>query len=239
MEHDLKNLSEIPDRAGPDDVAGDCAWVLRQLDDFCDRELSPESAARVSAHLATCASCAQAHADLERLLATAAALPHHLDPPHDLWPQIAVQLQAPAARRHSRGRDRRWGWGQALAALWFMALGALFGHWLLPRGEPSAVPNSGEAAGAEASSAVAFATLEADYLRAKEHLWVGVLARQAELSPDLQAVVERNLQIIDQAIWDLRQAVTKEPGNRQLERLLLAQHRRQIALLRRLATVAS
>jgi anti-sigma factor (TIGR02949 family) len=36
-----------------------CSEALRRLDDFVDRELSPAEQAALSAHLATCATCAR------------------------------------------------------------------------------------------------------------------------------------------------------------------------------------
>ena len=53
-------------------------------------------------------------------------------------------------------------------------------------------------------------------------------------SPETREVVERNLRVIDEAIEELRQALAADPGNPQLENLLLAQHRTEIDLLQRL-----
>ena len=45
-----------------------CEDVFRRLDDFLDRELSPEEARLVEEHLSTCAQCASEHRFERRVL---------------------------------------------------------------------------------------------------------------------------------------------------------------------------
>jgi hypothetical protein len=194
--------------------------------------------------------------DLQRLLTRVAELPREIAPRRDLWAAVAERLvERPAAEPAGRGprrapaepwraapgrgaRARRW-LVRAAAALVFMALGALLAelarfHGEAPAGAARALPGTGRVAPASASAS-GFEEIEAEYLRAKEALWLMVYSRHEELSPVTLEIVRRNLLIVDDAIRDLREALEEDPGNRQLESSLLAQHRRSLHLLHRLA----
>lgn len=191
-----------------------------------------------------------------RLAAGLAALPRELAPPRDLWPGIAGRLDldagaaapsrlpAPAFLRPARPAY----WRQAAAALLSAALGAAATFVAMAGGAASpesaaagaAVPAAGFApaaysAGPEAAGYADYRLIEADYLRAKEALWISVYARRGQFSPATLQAVEKNFAILDAAIFDLRQALAGDPGNRRLEEELYRNHRRSLDLLRRLA----
>ena len=224
------------------DLTEECAKLELLLDDHVDGSLDPALAARVEEHLAACPRCRAEVDDLRSLLAATAALPRSLDPGHDLWPGIARRLEprttaaaGSPSLRPSSGRPR-W-WLQAVAALLLLAVGGLMGR-LLPAAKvvDSAGSPVGEARLAAWDGAGdGFGLAEAEFLRAKESLWLLALKRQDELSPVTRKVVARNLRILDQAIAELRTALEDDPGNQELENLLLDRHRRGVDLLERLA----
>lgn len=221
-----------------------CDDVEARLQDFADGVLDAAEERRLREHLASCARCRSEEREARRLLSRVAELPRSIAPPRDLWPEVAARLgeQSPAppvevaAGRRRRGPWRRWSarqWAlQAAAALAFTVLGGVLGQRIAPA--PSAYPWPPDAA-APAAASPGFQTLETEYLRAKTAWWLVVYSRHEELSPETVEAVQRNLVILDRAIWELREALEVDPGNRQLESLLLAQHRRGIDLLRRLA----
>ena len=166
------------------------------------------------------------------------------------------------ARNRSETRQwggRQWGareWGlQSLAALLFMALGSLF-TWLAV-GTLSNAPLSPEAGGNASAGGGAVAkytpqtagsietvsfgapaghpldVVEANYLRARDALWLQAVENRDALPPGTLKVVERNLEILERAISDLRKALALDPGNPNLERRLLDNHQRSIDMLRR------
>lgn len=210
-----------------------CHQVEPLLDELVDGQLGAAAHARVRAHLAACESCAASLASLEELLASAAALPRSVEPRTDLWPSIAPRLAARPA-----GRWPVW-MRQALAAMLLMALGGVLSQVLWPAGL-GAGRDAGPAPGGDVALAAAldpradFALAEADYLRAKEALWAAAYHGRHVASPETREVVEHNLRVIDEAIEELRLALAADPGNQQLESLLLAQHRTEIDLLQRL-----
>lgn len=230
-------------------------WATMQ--DFVDGLLPQDEERRLRGHLAACDICRREEAELRRLHARVAELPREISPPRDLWPAVAGRIgergdasvtdpEAGSARRGPWRRRRRRGWTagqwarQAAAAVVFMALGALLARLATPAGRPDGravrhgdVPRTAVASPASAR-AVGFDEIEAEYLRAKEALWLVVYSRHEELSPVTLEIVRRNLVIVDDAIRDLRAALAEDPGNRQLATSLLAQHRRSIHLLQRL-----
>ncbi|MEM7586807.1 MAG: hypothetical protein AAF560_25685 [Acidobacteriota bacterium] len=168
-----------------------------------------------------------------------AKLPRSLELPRDLWPEIAPRL---VERSGPESRFPWWSVRQAIAALLFMTLGGLLTYLTFLPQLNTTGRGVAEAPGVELSAELAsierradFALAEADYLRAKEALWSAVYSSRDEVSPVTREVVERNLAVIDQAIRELRAALHADPGNHQLENLLLAQHRTEIDLLQRLA----
>ncbi|MEM8931644.1 MAG: hypothetical protein AAGE94_10730 [Acidobacteriota bacterium] len=173
-------------------------------------------------------------------------LPRAIEPERDLWPAIADRLQAPVPNethpRHrvARGSIHRDRFRRALAAALYMGLGALV-TWVAMTSRVADSARSGnaviEVVPASFQTGVGpdgLAAIEADFFRAREALWLDVLARRDRLQPSTVAVVEQNLAIIDRAIRDLRKALDADPGNPSLERRLIDSHRRSLDLLRRL-----
>lgn len=168
---------------------------------------------------------------MRRLLAEAAELPRSIEPPRDLWPEIEARL---GERRPPAAVAWRRFVYQAVAAIFFMALGAVLALALRPAERPEIGPGDGDVRAASLAGVSDFATAEAEYLRAKDQLWLLALSRRDELSPVAMRVVERNLRIIEAAIRDLRGALADDPENSQIEGMLLAKHRQGIEILQRL-----
>jgi len=167
---------------------------------------------------------------MRRLLAEAAELPRSIEPRRDLWPEIEARL---GERRPAVAVAWRRFAYQAVAAIFFMALGAVLALALRPAAESPKV-GPGDVRAASLTGVSDFATVEAEYLRAKDQLWLLALSRRDELSPVAMRVVERNLRIIEAAIRDLRGALADDPENSQIEGMLLAKHRQGIEILQRL-----
>lgn len=67
------------------------------MDDFLDRELRPNEAALVRAHLETCAACASEYAFEERVLVDVRAKLLRVNVPATLRERIALRLAAARA----------------------------------------------------------------------------------------------------------------------------------------------
>jgi len=186
--------------------------ILPLLDDYADGALDPATVARVDAHLAACAACRAEVAALAAILAEARALPRAIEPGRDLWSGIAPRLAARSARR--------------LPSLQLAAALALFaGGFAAARlGQRDEAPTR-------------LATLQAEYAAASTELSRRLAGESTGLAPETRRVVERNLEIIDQAIREAEAALAGDPANGALEQMLVARYEQRLELLRR-ATAA-
>ena len=218
-----------------------CQEFDDRLDDRLDGTLAPAAAREVESHLAGCASCRRREQELRQLLAHAAALPRSLAPPRDLWPGIAERIEG----------------GSVWAALWSswhpMALTAaaavvvaLTAHlWSGPR--PAAVrtvamPVASPELRAVAETGIGDPVLAAaarDYEDAANALLQALARRRTLLPPEDLARVEANLEVIDRALEEVRQALMKDPASPELNRMLVATHRKKVDVLRRVVRLST
>lgn len=188
-----------------------CAEIRARLDDWAAGRLADDEAGRVAAHLEACGPCrAEARPALALAEATS-ALPRSVDPARDLWPGIAAALDEPV-ERPIPWAGRFGARGMAAAAVLLVVLTAAATLLLGPR-EKTAGP------------AIATDTTE-ELLRALE-------AR--DVSPRTMAVVQRNLAVIDAAILELDAALSKDPSNEELARMLVSTHQKRAELVERAA----
>ncbi len=77
-----------------------CEEVFQRLDDYLDRELTPDEARMVKEHLDTCAACAAEHRFEDRLLNDVKQKLRRLAAP----PSLLARVQAAIARAESDAR---------------------------------------------------------------------------------------------------------------------------------------
>lgn len=189
-----------------------CTDITPLLDDYADGALDPATRSRVDAHLATCADCRAEVAALAAILAEARTLPREIQPARNLWPGIAPRLAARPSRRVP--------WLQLAAALALFAGGFAAARLGQGPAEPTRL-----------------ATLQQEYAVASTELSRQLAGESTGLAPETRRVVERNLEIIDQAIREAEAALTGDPANGALEQMLVARYEQRLELLRR-ATAA-
>jgi anti-sigma factor RsiW len=222
-------------------------WTDR-LSDFLDDELAADERREVEAHLAGCGECRAVLDDLTRVIARAKTLEPR-PPQRDAWPEIAARVERigvrPAARRVVFTLP------QALAASLVVALLSGAVVWLavgsrnglrdataVVAGGPTATADRAPQAfkpadaGADVSN-VSYA--DAQYDAAVADLEKALKDGRGRLDTSTIAIVEHNLQIIDQAIEQARQALEADPANSYLSSHLVEARRRKLDLLRRAA----
>ena len=209
-------------------------WTDR-LSDYLDEELTPAERRDVEAHVAGCPECAAVLDDLRRVVARAKTIDAR--PPHaDLWPGIAERIERPAMRRFAFTLP------QALAAS--LAIALLSGGivWRLvgsPKGLPDEYSQSTTPAvqsfrpAEQPSDVVPVSYADAQYDAAVVDLEKALKDGRGRLDQSTIAIVEHNLQIIDQAIDQARQALESDPANSYLSSHLVEARRRKLDLLRR------
>jgi hypothetical protein len=220
-------------------------WTDR-LSEYVDETLGPGERRACEAHLAACAPCRDTVADLAAMKADARALGDSA-PAVDLWPGVLARLaQAPRDQPAPAGA-RRWSFSLgelALAATLLMAVSAGL-TWLVAHrtGADASRPEPAVVAVDEsfsASNGVQLASFADEYYDAAvldlERL---LLEQRDELDPQTVRVIERNLQTIDEAIRQARQALEDDPANPYLNSYLVDSRRRKLDLLRRATQLAS
>ncbi len=217
-----------------------CQELDERLDDWVDGTLAADAAAEVQAHLAGCPHCQEQERRMRQLLAHAASLPRSVTPPRDLWPGIARLVE----------RDRRWSWAGgrqawALAAAATVVVGLVAALWAgrSPSAVrtveiPAATPAARLAALPEVSDPVV-AAAERDYEDAANALLEALQKRQSGIAPETLVAVRANLEVIDRALAELREALVKDPQNPELNRMLVATHRKKVDVLRRVVRLST
>jgi len=195
-----------------------------KLNEYVDGTLATRDRASVEAHLAGCAGCRAAVAELRSLSAAAASLPRSIEPGRDLW----VAIESRIRQRATWNVQRVW-WRPALAAAAVLAI-ALGMYRLLPPFAAHYRP-AGEWAG--------WAAVQADFDRSTDELSRILAAERQRLRPETVALLERNLTVIDAALADCRGALARDSANGELRRLFTAASRQKVELLRWAARVAA
>jgi hypothetical protein len=206
-----------------------CTEIQDRLDDYVDGALSEAQFQEVELHLGGCAACRTEERLLRALLAEAAALPEERLPRRDLWADIAVRLDGTAGARPFWSHLSVWT-GLAAAAAVVVAVSTLRGPGVDP---PPPAGGSARLQTVATSPVPGLADAERDYARATAELMAVIAARRTSLPAETQEALDRNLQAIDEALHQIRQALAKEPSSTQLNHLLASTHRRKVEVLRR------
>ena len=218
-----------------------CEELDQRLDEFVDGALPLGAAAEVRMHLASCALCRERERRLRQVLAHAASLPRSVAPPRDLWPDIA--------RRLDRERSRSWSgagwqpWALAAAATVLVSVAAVLWTGRAPSAVrtveiPVATPETRLATLRVVSDPV-LAAAERDYEAAANALLDALQDRQAQLEPETLAAVRKNLEVIDRALAQVREALVESPSNPELSRMLVSTHRKKVDVLSRVVKLST
>ena len=185
-----------------------------QLNEYVDGTIATDARALVEAHLTQCAGCREAVAELRGLVDGARGLPRAIEPAPELWIGIAGRLGT-----RGSGFGTRW-WRGGLAAAAMLVIGFAL-YRLLPS---STVFSRPEGRG--------WVAVEAEYQQATDQLAAAFTTERDRLEPATVALLERNLEVIDAAIRESRDALARDPGNVELRGLFAAAARQKVDLLR-------
>jgi Putative zinc-finger len=219
-----------------------CAEVIDLIDDYVDGLLSGAELHEVELHVAGCPACREEEKALRALLARAAALPRERPPARDLWTGIAARLDE--ARREGA---TPWGRARGLlsrplvlaaAATVVLALASVLVRRPSDGGTSPGPTGLAEPVALTGTPAPVLAA-ETDYIRATGQLMSALGARRESLSPETAKAVDDNLRTIDDALHQIREALDKDPGNRQLTKLLASTHQKKLDFLLRLLKLTS
>jgi hypothetical protein len=213
-----------------------------QLSDYLDGELPADAAAAVEVHVRGCPACTAVLNDLKRVVAQAKALQPRL-PETNLW--NGIHGRRPAQRMRFTFTVPQ----LATAAGLLMAVSGGVA-WQVSERSARAVRSGESAAAVTAPPAVereapadrgavpvSLSDSDVQYDAAVVDLEKAVKNGRGRLDASTIAIVERNLQIIDQAIAQARDALIVDPANGYLSSHLVEARRRKLDLLRHAAAL--
>ena len=206
-----------------------CSEFASHVDGYLDGRLRPEDEEALRNHIAECPACAEEADAVKDLRQRAARLPRSLDPPRDLWPEIATRITAETV---VQGRFVR----RALMAAAAVALiaGSVVTAYLVGRSHVGTTVENRQMIETGPSEIVLASFQElgvADYLVTRSGLFGALEVRSDDLSPETLEVLMTNLKVIDDAMEKIAEALEEEPDNEFLMKQLAAAYRRQINLL--------
>jgi len=232
-----------------------------KLSDYLDGELAAEERYAIESHLAGCAQCAAVLADLKRVVERARELEPR-PPQADLWSGIAARIDRPNVVSFETAVAQRFGAAKrisftlpqlAAAAALLIAISGV-AAWQTAERLAGRSTDESRSISSDASSAatverpsapaddVHLATAgfaDPQYEAAVADLEKAVKQGRGRLDKSTIAIVEHNLQIIDQAIEQARQALAADPANSYLTGHLFEARRRKLDLLRRAAALTT
>ena len=218
-------------------------WTDR-LSEYLDDELPPSERIALEAHLRSCRDCSTTLDELRDVVSRAASLPAR-PPAADLWPAIEPRL-LPQERGASitpfRARiSRRISFTLPQLAAAGIALMVMSGGgvWMLQHGgRATSMPPVAATDPAHNPVLAPVALTDPRYDEAIADLQQALEAGRTDLDPATIKVLEANLDTIDKAIEQSRQALAADPANVYLNSHLAEARQRKLALLRRAAALA-
>jgi Putative zinc-finger len=198
-----------------------------RLSEYIDGELEPSERGALEAHLSGCAECRADVAALRAVVASAGSLTD-TPPTSNLWPGIAARIGSrPAGRTTLATRRFAFTLPQLVAASLALIVASGGMVWLARMGGPTTdfPPVLGEVRLANFGDA-AFDEAVADLQQTLD-------AGRGRLDPETIRVLETNLEAIDRAIAQCREALQADPSSVYLNTYLAETRRRKLELLRR------
>jgi hypothetical protein len=213
-----------------------CDNYREAIQELADGTLGPIRRAELQVHLEDCPRCRALAADLSRIRSLAGSL-DRLEPPDTVWMQVAGRLRqegrlaAPVAAPYA---SRRAVAALAIAAALVIAVGASI-FVLLPggAGDPAQQTQQGNAEAEDPVQSIAneFRLAEQHYQNAIAKLEEAAQSDADVLDPQTAAVLKKNLQVIDQAIAESRDALRVEPQSTAARDTLFEALKRKVVVL--------
>ena len=224
-----------------------CEHCQSLVDDYVDGTLGPEARAEVEQHLAGCGTCRTMAEDFRAIRQAAATLERHAPPPH-AWTKLSTALDN--ERRGSTFRVPRskfgfgfgFGFGSgfgrplAVAATVLLILGGT--SWIVWQQLNVAGPGTVATTPAPGTDPELAQSVETELKLAEEHYQKAIAgleqitrAESSQLDPQVAAVLQKNLEVIDQAISESRAALQTQPTSEVAQESLFDALRNKVTLL--------
>lgn len=215
-----------------------CKDLDKYLDDYVDASLEVGLTRDLVQHLESCPECMKKRDAIVRLLEKSRSLPKEVIPPHHLWPGINKKIEESQKFPNDQVGNIPPSpkWVIPISAAVVILMSALV-YWI--------IQNPGDESGNdvtevhETTAVFPTETILASYSSTRDMLLVELEKRRDQLDPDTVRIVIDNLHIMDRAAAQIQEALKKDPGNRRLERMLMASYHQQVRLLRQAQDIPS
>jgi anti-sigma factor ChrR (cupin superfamily) len=197
---------------------------IERLNEYLDRELESRELRRIESHLSQCGECRKAVDDLSEIVRAAGELPP-VEPPERIWESIASALQG-------RGAPSRASWWRASLSPALAAAAAVVlavSLWLALGTEQGEVPADQAALAAMVTRELEAA--ESHYDKAIVGLEQIIDQNEGVLPQELASVLNRNLDLIENAIRESRTAIATHPESPVAQESLLQALKSKVTLL--------
>jgi anti-sigma factor RsiW len=221
-----------------------CADLSEALVDLVDGRLDGAAQRNVERHLEACAQCRALVEDL-RIIRASAFMLDRREPKPETWQKLQAAIAAEPAPKgklltmpgnFGRGSFSDGGWPVWLGAAAALILATVIGILPLMNREAehddSPQAESAEQPEVTVESVTAeFAAAEKHYQKAIDDLQTIANKDTGELDPQVAAVLQKNLTVIDQAITESRAALQSQPSSSNAQSGLFDALRTKVALL--------
>jgi anti-sigma factor RsiW len=217
-----------------------CSRYQDTIHEFANGTLGPVRRAELQTHLDVCDACRALAADLRKIRDAAATL-EPVQPQDHVWMQIAGRLRQEGRVNETTLARPRYMTMLAIAATLVLAIaGSLY---FLRSADVSGLPTSGSTVAGtpvkgNAAASDAVQSITDDLLVAEQHYQSAIAKLQevaktddGAIDPQTAAVLEKNLQVIDQAIAESRTALKTEPQSVPARDSLFEALRQKVTLL--------
>jgi hypothetical protein len=211
------------------------------IDDYVDGTLDAGLRKEVEAHLVDCDACRALAQDFAAIRRGARELEPHT-PPAYVWSKLAASLAAEQKRGFlsrlvARGMSPTWEPIAALAVVLIIVAGISRVVWQ-QFSAPSEAPRPVAVAPAPTSDPELVQSVETELKLAEEHYQKAIAGLEqitrtesAALDPQVSAVLQKNLAVIDEAIGESRTALQTQPTSEVAQESLFAALRNKVSLL--------
>jgi anti-sigma factor RsiW len=216
-----------------------CTDYSEAIAEFVDGTIDPVKQRALERHVEGCDACRALVADLKSIQAAAFTL-DRVELPSHLWGAITAR-RAEELAVGSRGRLLAWprsrsAWGVWLSAAAALLLATTFGLYSLTR--TAETHRDDAVAVTEPADGDMVASVQLELQAAEEHYNKAIqgleqIARteSGALDPQVASLLQKNLQVIDQAIGESRAALQVQPASSDAQDSLFDAMRSKVALL--------